>query len=44
MTNSAAPEPIKIRVDGGGISIQDGNHRLGAATKLGHAYAPRKIV
>ncbi|MFJ2806721.1 DUF4157 domain-containing protein [Kitasatospora sp. NPDC087271] len=44
MKNSAALEPIKIRVDGGGISIQDGNHRLGAAVQLGAAYAPCKIV
>ncbi|MFD4531620.1 DUF4157 domain-containing protein [Kitasatospora sp. NPDC058397] len=44
MKNSAALEPIKIRVDGGGISIQDGNHRLGAAVQLGHAYVPCKIA
>ncbi|WP_371515939.1 DUF4157 domain-containing protein [Kitasatospora sp. NBC_01300] len=44
MKNSAALEPIKIQVSAGGISIQDGNHRLGAAVQLGSAYAPCKIV
>ncbi|MDH6709247.1 hypothetical protein P3T27_005993 [Kitasatospora sp. MAA19] len=44
MRNSAALEPIKIKLNGDGISIEDGNHRLGAAARLGHAYAPCKIV
>ncbi|MET8602529.1 DUF4157 domain-containing protein [Streptomyces rubiginosohelvolus] len=44
MRNSAALDPIKIRVTSSGISISDGNHRLAAATRAGHAYAPCMIV
>nr|WP_307781649.1 MULTISPECIES: DUF4157 domain-containing protein [unclassified Streptomyces] len=44
MRNSAALDPIKIRVTSSGISISDGNHRLAAATREGHAYAPCMIV
>ncbi|MFJ8073352.1 DUF4157 domain-containing protein [Streptomyces sp. NPDC096176] len=44
MGNSAALEPIAIQVSSNGISISDGNHRLGAAAKLGHAYAPCRLV
>ncbi|SCF98302.1 hypothetical protein GA0115255_114421, partial [Streptomyces sp. Ncost-T6T-2b] len=44
MRNSAALDPIKIRVTSNGISISDGNHRLAAAAREGHAYAPCMIV
>ncbi|WP_446750202.1 eCIS core domain-containing protein [Streptomyces sp. Ncost-T6T-1] len=44
MRNSAALDPIKIRVTSSGISISDGNHRLAAAAREGHAYAPCMIV
>lgn len=44
MRNSAALDPIKIRVTSSGISISDGNHRLAAATREGHAHAPCLIV
>ncbi|MDO0934852.1 DUF4157 domain-containing protein [Streptomyces sp. DG2A-72] len=42
--NSAALDPIKIKVSGSGISIKDGNHRLAAAARLGYAYVPCKLV
>ncbi|MFF4244229.1 DUF4157 domain-containing protein [Streptomyces sp. NPDC001822] len=44
MRNSAALAPIQIQVSARGISISDGNHRLAAAARLGHAYVPCKIV
>ncbi|WSI35629.1 DUF4157 domain-containing protein [Streptomyces sp. NBC_01341] len=44
MRNSAALAPIQIQVGASGISISDGNHRLAAAVRMGHAYAPCKIV
>nr|WP_234389261.1 DUF4157 domain-containing protein [Streptomyces sp. CS149] len=44
MRNSAALDPIKIRVTSSGISISDGNHRLAAAAREGHTYAPCMIV
>ncbi|MFI8002167.1 DUF4157 domain-containing protein [Streptomyces sp. NPDC086010] len=44
MRNSAALAPIQIRVGASDISILDGNHRLAAAARLGHAYVPCKIA